>query len=509
MSSNKKFITTIFDIFGYSLIGIMAYCFGLILQNYNEHGKLLVQLTIYGDLTSSIFLLICFQFLFTCLFGFSYAKVFFYKAEANIKNDNSENFKEIFKITGNWIEVILFCLMIATFVYWINNPNRNIKPTFWYATVFSGTPYIISSMVYRIKSKGMKNKKGKKNTQNRLKETKYVLVCPAILMIGVNIYLGSSILSLLKGDVIYYYPMIIFSLFFVAFYISKKPKNDTILYIMFSIILIIVGILSYNKYLSLPSRNMFLSIMTSIFMAIFESWYIAFRQLEGVKNRNFVKVTSYIVTSAPLIVFALYPIQDFGIIYFISFWLGMIVTQFLWFFYIYPNAKSMKPNKNLQLRKNTGILRATLGILVLVFLALDKHFGTLKTQHQILDNTNSAIDYNTFLAAIATLIAFIPMFTATAIGSWSNEKNTTNNTSFLKKITQADVLTLYRCRLGAYTVIAYILWGERRFLKDIDIYKQDLNFYGYFLFVVIDLVTVYLLSKKTKSIKQTKEKNDA
>lgn len=490
MSSSKKFVTTIFDVFGYSLIGIMAYCFGLVLQNYDSQGKLFAELVSYEKLAPSILLLICFQIVFTCLFGFSYAKVFFYRVELNKKQDCSENFKEIYKITGNWIEVILLCLFIAIAVYQIINPST-FKLPFWFAISFSGLPYIMSAMVYRMKSRDISLNKTK-----WIKKTKYVLVCPAILMVGVNTYLGSSVLELLNGNVFYYYPIILFLLFFTAFFISSKKSKDITLYIIFTIFIVIVAMLTYNKVLSMPSKNMFLAVMLSIFLSIYECWYIAFRQLKDKKNRNFVKVTSYIIAASPPVVLILYPLQEFGIIYFVSFVLGMILTQFIWFLYILPNAKeTQEKKKTMKLRKNTGVLRAVFGILALVFLTIDKH-EKINMQH-FLSNEKLYKDYGFLFNVLEMVLAFFSLIVAC-----KKTQRIKNNVSYYKNLLHVDIVTLYQVKLGVYILTAIILSMEQHFVNNVDIYKYSIVFYGFIVFVFIDLVTFfYIISKNKKSKK--------
>ena len=492
MSSGKKFITTIFDVFGYSLIGIMAYCFGLVLQNYDSQGKFFAELVSYKKLAPAILLLICFQIVFICLFGFSYAKVFFYRVELNQKRDSSENFKEIYKITGNWIEVILLCLFIAIVVYQIINPST-FKMPFWFAISFSGLPFIISAMVYRMKSRDSSLNKTK-----WIKETKYVLVCPAILMIGVNTYLGSSVLELLDGNVFYYYPIILFLLFFTAFFISSKKSYDITLYISFIILIIIVAMLTYNKALSMPSKNMFLAVMLSIFLSIYECWYIAFRQLKDKKNRNFVRVTSYIIAASPPVVLILYPLQEFGIIYFISFVLGMILTQFIWFLYILPNAKETQKRKQaMKLRQNTGVLRAVFGILVLVFLTLDKH---VKINMQYSPNNEKLYkDYGFLLNALEVVLAFFSLIVASG-----KTQHIKNNVSYYKNLMHVDIIALYQVKLGVYIFTAIILSIEQHFVSTVDIYKYSVVFYGFIVFVLIDLATFFYIINKGKNSKVCK-----
>lgn len=498
MSSNKKFVSTIFDVFGYSLVGIMAYCFGLALQNYDSQGRLFAELVSYGDLAPYIFILICFQIMFICLFGFSYAKAFFYKAELNKKNNFSENFKEIYKITGNWIEVVLLSLFIGVAVYQVVNPEK-FKATFWCTIFFSGLPYIISAMVYRMKSRDISS-----NSKSKwIKKTKYVLVCPAILMVGVNTYLGSSVLELLNGKLVYYFPIVLFLIFFLTFYLSLSKLEDRILYFVFILCLIVIGVLTYNNVLSMPAKNMFLAVILSIFLSIFECWYIAFRQLKDLKlkEKKFIKVTSYVIAAAPPVVLILYPLQKFGIIYFVSFVLGMILTQFIWFLYILPNVKKANKIRSkketeeiMKLRKNSGILRAVFGITVLSLLIIDK-YPSINIQ---LPSVNQKLfeNYSFLINAVEVIVSAYSLFI-----SLKSTQNIKRNVRYYKKLGHIDIITLFQGKLGAYIFTAIFLSFEQHFTSKTDIYKYSIVFHGFIVFVIVDLVTLYIINQKEKQCK--------
>lgn len=319
-------------------------------------------------------MILVFQIIFICLFGYSYAIVFFEQSESVRSDKIGENTKlkeSVYRISGHWIEVVLVSFLIAVFVYWVIDPAAFVQ-SFWLVLIVSGTSFMFSSIVYRVKKTDALNN----NELSWVETSKFALVCPAILMIGVNIYLGSSVFSLLKGEMIFYLPVAVFILFFIAFYLLKL-KNDTTLYMVFLLLSFVIGALSLIPYLSISFRNLFLAVMASIFLAIFESWYVVFRQMKNRNSDNIIKYANFIILAAPIVVFMLFPLQNFGSIYLFSFCGGILVVQYTWLYNIKPKAEDANKSEEdiKKYSKQVGTLRGIFGILVFIFLILDINYG--------------------------------------------------------------------------------------------------------------------------------------
>lgn len=500
MSSKNKFAATIYDIFGYSFIGIIAFGFGLLLQNYDSQSELFNQFMQYSRFTSSLILLIAFHCLFICLFGFSYAVVIFYRAEQKASGSQRDEQGEVYNIAGKWIEIILVALFISVVVVWILDPSA-MSLYFWGYLFCSGLIFIFPSAHYRIKEINV-NSGDVPQTVDWTKQTKYVLICPAILMIGVNIYLGSSILELLRGNIIYYVPMVVLGLFFIAFFSANKPSSTKTLIIVFSVILLIAGFTSFIDSVSMPSRNAFLAIMVSIFMSIFECWYIAFRQLKDVPNKKYITVTSYIVTFTPAVVIALYPLQDFNIIYVITFFIGMVITQLLWFFKILPaiSDKNTSPEEHDRLRKHYGTLRAILGLLVLVFLMLDKQIGKQTAGLLIRKRNFTGIS----ILSIATVLGPITPFIDYLL---KVQKHEPKGDTFFNRIKYHDTRAFLQLRLVSY-VLPIALLATMDHFADLDLIKRDISWVLMALFIIIDIILLFYHSSKQREVEMSQNSSE-
>lgn len=500
MKSKNKFVTTIYDIFGYSIIGIIAFGFGLLLQNYNSQNDLFKQFIQYSRFSSLLILLIAFHCLLICLFGFSYAVVIFHRAEQNDPSLEGDRQGELYNNTGKWIEIILAALFISVMVTWVLDPSAISLP-FWGYLLCSGLLFILPSVHYRVKAISV-DSEGVPQTANWTKQTKYVLICPAILMIGVNIYLGACILELLRGNVLYYLPIAIFFLFFLAFFSVNKPLRVIVLIIIFSVVLSIVGFFSFSGLMSMPFKNMFLAIMVSIFLSIFECWYIAFRQLKDAPNKRYITVTSYIITFTPAVVITLYPVQDFNIIYIFTFFGGMLATQLLWFFKILPRVSDndiSSRDKN-RLRKQLGILRAIFGILVLLFLMLDKQIGKQVTNSLIRKQNFASINILgvfTLFGSISPLIDFVVQLL----------KGETKKDTFFKRIKYGEPRAFLQLRLLSYIFPIGLMIIMDHF-GDLNIMKRDISWFLMFIFSIIDFaILIYYSSKqKEREISQNSSK---
>ena len=67
-----------------------------------------------------------------------------------------------------------------------------------------------------------------------------------------------------------------------------------------------------------------------------------------------------------------------------------------------------------------------------------------------------------------------------------------------------DIIALYQVKLGVYIFTAIILSIEQHFVSTVDIYKYSVVFYGFIVFVLIDLATFFYIINKGKNSKVCK-----
>lgn len=384
---NKKFVTLIFDIFGYSFVGILAYLFGLVLQNYNTGNKFLEDLARFNNNARDIIMAMVIQVLLILLFGHAYATAFL----INNQSYPIENGVNVCSIVGHWLETVFVGIIVFVILDQILRLGI-LSVGFWIIFLSVALVYIFSSFFYRTL----------KNNEDSGQKTKarYILVCPTLLMICFNIYIGANILTLLEGEWVYYIPIaLIFACLIWLYHV--KDKYLLILSAVSGIIIISSGIMAILKTIpanvQLAMKNLFLAIMVSIFLSIFESWYITFRQMRHDNRRIYMRVSMLIVALMPPIVFFLYPIQHFNFCYCLTFWIGMFFTDCIAFYLILPLISTEETIDDHKKRK-IAIYRAGLGILTLIFLIMDKYVTYMPEWE------NTEYDISTFLSFITLLI---------------------------------------------------------------------------------------------------------
>ncbi len=223
-TKRRKKISAIFDVFGYSLIGILSYIFGLFLQDYNTSNHYILEsIKCFSPLGQLIIATILFQLVLILSFGKIYA--------SSILCTNTKTIPyKVFKICIWVLFFVLFLILVTikhvyggSFVLFLIN-----------VAILVGI-YLLNYLVYKIKLNIEKNKELKKTSR-------YVLVCPAILMVGVNIYYGSNICDFIEGNNYNIYVGLVFLLFFVFMYFFNSKKLFP--YILFVFVFLIMGLLA-------------------------------------------------------------------------------------------------------------------------------------------------------------------------------------------------------------------------------------------------------------------------
>lgn len=371
MSSNRKFINTMFDIFGYSFVGVLAFLFGLVLQNYNSNGKFFEMIWSYSNNARHVILVIIVQLLLILLFGHAYAKsVLFGKADLG-----AEDGIDACAIVGHWLETII--VIVAVFL----GVTQIIYPTFfdqyfWCTILFNSTSYILSFFAYRrlLVKKADSHEENKRLDALRT-SSRYVLFCPAMLMIGFNILSGANICAMLDGSIICYVCSFII---FIGLLIIYTASSDSMKCIFVCGLLVVVGfgiasLVSWeNRNNNIVLKNFFLASMVSVYLSIFESWYVVFRQKENSPDALYFRLTLGVVSVMPVVATMLFPIQNFNFIYFISSLVGMFITDYISFLVVFPVVNRVRKSGD-KTKRNIAIARACCGIATLILLMLDKY----------------------------------------------------------------------------------------------------------------------------------------
>ena len=396
VSNNRKFINIMFDIFGYSFVGILSFAFGLVLQNYNSGGDFFKLIWNYTGNVRQVILVIALQLFLILIFGHAYARSILLNNELLKSQDGIDPCS----IIGHWLETIIVIVAVMLVILQVVFPDLFNK-YFWCTIGTNAGAYILSFLAYRrLRVKKTNSERDDDKKLLELKESShYVLFCPAVVMIGLNILTGANICVMLEGNYLCYICNIVVSIGLGIVYFVKRYANK---YFWAVCILIVlgIGIVSISDFGSMSDRlvlkNFFLATMVSVFLSIFESWYVVFRQKANSSNTLYYRITLGVVAAAPAVVAILFPIQDFNIIYYLTFWIGISVTDYISFVVVFPfvNDKQNKKedgseevsseevsseevsseDKYISAKRKVAIARACCGIATLIFLMLDKYF---------------------------------------------------------------------------------------------------------------------------------------
>ncbi len=388
-----------FMIFGYSIVGIISLIYGMSKQNLDSNDLFFIEL-VHGY-TNGIYFIFIMQVLFILWFGSIFAQIFFLQDSSNI-----QFIKRIVKT------LIVFSLLFFLFYSFVAKRIDVFLNSVLTSFLFV-LPLLYGIVVY-----------GKKKANKE--EARFFLVIPAIVVIATNIYAGTCLFYVTRDFVwvnldvlLYFIPLVVIVLFMTIMH-RKNNLIKKIYYIFFSIVLLLFGILglyfqNINTIISNAFLNVFLAIMTSIFLAVFESWYVYFRIKDDDENSKsktitpIIKVESWIVSLLPTVVLVLFPFQTFSYLYIISFFIGMEIINIIWFNYIlfdYDNVHKM----NDDFKKNIPVIRAVLGFVTLLFLYLDQNlFRYLNLTDQIDNFFNSLFskDPSIFVTVLEIFIGVV------------------------------------------------------------------------------------------------------
>lgn len=476
ISKKRMKISVIFDVLGYSLIGILSYIFGLFLQDYNLGNHYIFEavksFSSYGQLIIATML---FQIVLILSFGKIYA--------SSILCINTKTIP--YKIFNICIWILSFILTLVLFFLKYIYDGSFILFSF-NVTILVGI-YLLNYLIYKIKLNNEKNKHLKKTSR-------YVLVCPAILMVGVNIYYGSSIYDFIEGNNYNICIGVVFLLFFIFMYFFDS--NKLLPYVLFVSVFLTIGLLalptnSFFTDIILPMKNIFLAIAVAIFLSIFESWYIIFRQLNNIESDAHIKVTGWLITCMPPVVFLLFPIQDFNLIYIVTFCIGMMYADIKWIFYILPYVNlndNISQDDFVVKKKNIAISRAVCGIFTLVFLMLDKYYGM---SVPIWNEKYSIYNAGNLLTVVSIIISIVPML-------WSTIKENVNlSKESLRKMFNKDINKFIFFRYLLYAVIPFVGHGLYGYLKA-DEPKSYFSINAMFVYMIVELLLILFKVKQQK-----------
>ncbi len=401
---------SLLDIFGYGLIGITSYCFGLVLNWHNlkndiygilgviSHDKSLVFSLIedfkLSNISNALLVVLVFQFLFICLFSHSYANAYLIQNKKKYINHLKLS---VYSTIGKWLEVVLLVLAIVVIAITRINGSGFVLLEIVLA---NGALFIGSAIRYRIGTTAPD-------------ENRFILVCPALLMIGVNVLSGASIDMLFTQQSIAVLGIVPYIFVFLIMYYKGSEKTSKIRYYVSIAVLFIVGLSSYiikDAVLKTTMLNVFLGAVLSIYMAIFESWYIPFRQLAGrmnPKDQPYVYAVDKLLFFFPAVIILLYPFQQFGTIYLKTSMYATCLAIFIWNRIIYPSIGT-----ELSWLKQTliSVTRALLGIGTLACLIWDKLKPSVLTSNS--NELISAIVACVVPAITAIVGVFIPFFSS-------------------------------------------------------------------------------------------------
>jgi len=255
------------------------------------------------------------------------------------------------------------------------------------------------------------------NYDNKTSRTKYRLIVPSFLLIASNIYVGASICEIWLGQVQYiitYLLLLIFIVFYciievISFKISSQkmyispfdqyaPHAYLIILTALSFITIYLNHYQKNDLYYIPMRTLFLASFVALYLSLFEGWFL----IRNERNSRLEKNTQYILHYMPMLVFILFPIQQFQLIFWGLFVIGHLSAWCYW--RSYTNNPSQKP-------LHMAIARGILGTLTLISLIIDKwsHIDVTTYVTKFI-HINNLMDVNKVLAIIGGVITIFKFF---------------------------------------------------------------------------------------------------
>ncbi len=395
----KSFFASLVRVSGYAFVGIISIIYGLSKQNIdvvNNHFYAHIPKYLY---TYDVLFEVVMQILATSMFCVLFSRIYLYNKNI-IKGKRLYTWSPKFGIGLISISLLVYGMLI----YKGMSPNPFCAII---ATLVNVGPIVFSIWVYLYKEKEKKpqNKKDDEDSQKKeegknphIYAARYTLVAPALLVIGYNIFVSTGMFSFYYALATHDYGKIalysITRLLFLTFFTMLLLKNKKVLknyYAIFAAILFLIGIVGLfllrqgglREYANVL-LNLFLAVMTSIFMSIFESWYLYATLYE--KNSKWkytpviiktakdsiIRTANWVVSLLPAFVFLLFPFQIFNYIYLLTVGLGLTVINLVWFNVILPDFDKISKSEKIN-NKKMSIGRGVAGLATLIFLTLD-HF---------------------------------------------------------------------------------------------------------------------------------------
>ena len=491
--TNRKYINILFDIFGYSFVGVLAFIFGLVLQNYNSKDAFWGMIWSYSGIVRRVMLVIIIQTLLIFLFGHAYAKSILFGKETVDEKDGMDACGTV----GHWLETIIAIVAVILVILQILWPTL-LDLYFWVTVMLNSASYVSSFFAYRrLRVRKVENDGEKKKLEDLRSSSRYVLFCPAAIMIGFNIMSGANLCAMLEGNTLCY---VFSSIFVIALQPIYYANRKYLKYVSVCLLFAVVGVglasvfMTIEEHNSIVLKNCFLACMVSVFLSIFESWYVVFRQKERNPDVFYFRLTLGVVAVAPAVVALLFPIQNFNFVYFISFWIGMGITDYISFLVIFPLLNEA-PSKKSRKKRFIAFARAFCGIATLILLILDKYITKIPvwydTGAQLISDDSVSV-----LSFVVSVIGFVVPFI-------NNRKGQSGNSTFFRDSTGnwtvVGYMSLRFLFFGGAIIVSNLLYG----FANGEVVKARLSSCGILVYLFFSLWLCWKSSKIRVKDKET------
>lgn len=474
----SSILRAFWSVFGYFFVGFISLFYGISLQYFNMNGKF-KQMLLLASSRNAYIVFIFTIILYNLLFCHAYASLY-------IKE--TDNDKILYPKLGHWLETILLIVIASYF-----NPILFSHPN-WVnillIMVSISFPWCTTIVFYRTFLAYCKSR-----AFTRTMRIKHKLINPCFMLIAVNIYTGASICEMWNRQIPYFIVFGTFSLFLFAYCLIefihyKKTKNGNSAssldhkfpYFYYSLLLAFALICIYfhhyqnNNLFYIPMRTLFLADFVSIYLSMFEGWFI----MRNETNTSLAHSVHEVMTYMPMVVFILFPFQQFQLIFFICFILGHCSAWLYRYYYVNAQAPSSS---------YMAFMRGLLGTLTLASLIADKwiplNVSEIITSVIHLDN----------IMNINTLTAIISI--AASLGSIA--------TIHLRK--KSDNILRENKRVLIYVAIICVLWLMFPHIKDIEYSRLFLSIIGCSIFICFELFMKYSIEKNDEETEKIEEES--
>lgn len=394
-SAEASVIRAIWVVFGYSFVGFISLFYGISLQYFNQGGNF-IKLFTDSSFKSAYIIIIVSTIVYNLLFCHAYASL--YVKETDID-------KILYPRLGHWLETILLIIMMVYFVFvLVSSSNwKNILLIMVSISIIWCTAIIF----YRTFLPYCKRKK-----YIRPRRTKHRLIIPSFMLVAVNIYIGGSIFEMWQGQIAYFIPFWVFSIFIISYCLIEfidyriKKQGDEInpwdyylpygyyaLLLVFAFICLFQHHYQNNDLFYIPMRTLFSASFVAVYLSMFEGWFLIRTKDDNPLKEKVELILHYM----PIVVFVLFPFQRFQIIFYVGFILGHLFT---WLYWVLHESK-LEMNVH-----RTSIMRGILGTLTLVILIFDKLLDWDVTRTiGIIIHVKNLTEFNKFMPVISMFIS--------------------------------------------------------------------------------------------------------